>query len=128
MQNLFLFISGLSGAIAVGLGAMGAHFLKDKITPEQIYTFDKAVLYHFFHTIAILAVIALMNKLKTRALIAAGFCFIAGIIFFSGSLYLLSTKELLSIENWNFLGPVTPIGGVFFILGWIMIGISAFRT
>ena len=97
MQNLFLFISGLSGAIAVSLGAIGSHFLKTKISPEQLGTFEKGVWYHFLHTIALLGVIVLMNKIRSRALIAAGLCFIAGIIFFSGSLYLLSTKELLAI-------------------------------
>lgn len=114
--------------MAVALGAMGAHFLKDKITPEHLQTYEKAVLYHFFHTIALLAVVGLMNKLKTRTLTAAALCFIAGIIFFSGSLYLLSARELLAIESWNFLGPLTPAGGIFFISGWIMIGVSAFRT
>lgn len=128
MQQIFLFVTGLTGALAVALGAVGAHLLKDLLTPEQMPIFEKAVLYHFFHCIAMLAVIALMAKLKTRALIAAGFSFIAGILLFSGSLYLISTKELLGITDWTFLGPLTPAGGFFFITGWIMIGVSAFRT
>ncbi len=128
MQRLFLLISGIFGVIAVSFGALGAHFLKEKISTEQIEIFNKGVLYHFFHCIALLVVISLMNKIKSRALILSGFCFIAGIIFFSGSLYLLATKEFFQLENWNFLGPITPVGGIFFILGWIMIGVSAFRT
>lgn len=128
MQQILLFISGLSGSLAVALGALGAHFLKDKITTYQLETFEKAVLYHFLHSLALLGLIAVMNRVKTRALIVSAACFIAGILFFSGSLYLLATRDFLLLTDWTFLGPLTPVGGFFFILGWIMIAFSAFRT
>ncbi len=128
MQNIFLFISGISGFIAVSLGALGSHYLKTKITAEQLATFEKGVFYQFIHTIAILALVVLMNKMRSRTLIAAGLFFIAGIFFFSGSLYLLSLREFFNIQNLYFPGILTPIGGLFFISGWIMVGAGAFRT
>jgi uncharacterized membrane protein YgdD (TMEM256/DUF423 family) len=100
--------------IAVILGAMGAHSLKGKISPESLDSFKTGVTYHFYHSLALILVAILMEVFKKPALKIAAFLFIIGIICFSGSIYLLST-----MENVSFLGPVTPIGGLFFIAGWI---------
>ena len=127
MQKLFLIFSGISGTIAVILGALGAHTLQRLITSEQLQSFETGVKYHLYHTLAILLVILLNDKLKSKHLKLAAYSFIIGILLFSGSIYLLSTRNLLGIENWTFLGPITPIGGLAFIFGWILIFISGLK-
>jgi len=101
-------------AIAVILGALGAHALKAKLTPENLEAFKTGVTYHFYHAIALLFIALLIEVFKKPALKIAAILFIIGIFCFSGSIYFLTT-----IENVSFLGPITPIGGLFFISGWI---------
>lgn len=125
MQKQFTIIGSLLGILAVALGAFGAHSLKSVI-PDQMDTFHTGVQYHFYHTIAIFVVVSLFEKLPKKALNIAGLMFIAGVVCFSGSLYLLSCKELLGI-NTRILGPVTPIGGTFFIIGWSILLWNAFK-
>ena len=127
MQKTFLLFSGISGAIAVILGALGAHALQSLIMPEQLQSFETGVKYQVYHTLAIMLVIILNDRLKLKYLKFAAYSFITGIFLFSGSIYLLSTRNLLGIENWTFLGPITPIGGLAFICGWIFIFISGWK-
>ncbi|MBA3704683.1 MAG: DUF423 domain-containing protein [Bacteroidetes bacterium] len=132
MQKQFLVMSGFSGAFAVALGAMGAHFLKSKlemglITENNLQTFETAVRYHLFHSIALLVTVLLTDKMNSKLLPKAGYCFIAGIVFFSGSLYFLSTAGLIGLTNVRWLGPITPIGGVFLITGWLLLAFSAVK-
>ncbi|MGQ0828060.1 MAG: DUF423 domain-containing protein [Bacteroidota bacterium] len=132
MQKQFLVFSGFSGAIAVAFGAMGAHFLKSKlesglITEINLYTFETAVKYHIYHTLVLLIIALLADKLNTRILSKAGYCFIAGIFLFSGSLYLLSTGTLLGLTNLRWLGPITPVGGLCFISGWVLIAVAGMK-
>lgn len=129
MQKKILLFSGLSGAITVALGAMGAHYLKGKIetgqiTIENLQTFETAVRYQMYHTLAIILIALLMNKIQNKLLTISVYCFIIGIFLFSGSLYFLSVKTLVGIENWHWLGPVTPIGGIAFITGWTLFFIT----
>ena len=129
MTKRFLAFSGFSGAMAVALGAMGAHFLKKQlesglITLTNIQTFETAVKYQMYHSIALLLVALLAERFHVKRLQKAGFCFMIGIVLFSGSLYLLSTASLLGISDLRWLGPITPIGGLFFIAGWILMGLS----
>jgi len=133
MQKRFLIIGGFSGAIAVALGAMAAHFLKSKIetgliTETNIQTFETAARYQMYHSIALLAVALLSLQIKSKLLNWAGYCFIIGIIFFSGSLYLLSTSGLMGLTNVIWLGPITPLGGLFFITGWLLLALLGIRT
>ena len=127
MQKTFLLFSGISGAIAVILGALGAHALQNLIMPEQLQSFETGVKYQVYHTLAIMLVSILNDKLKSKHLKFAAYFFITGIFLFSGSIYLLSTRNLLGIETWTFLGPITPIGGLAFICGWIFIFISGWK-
>lgn len=106
--------------LAVVLGAFGAHALKDKLEPSQLQVFETAVKYQMYHAIALLILGFAADKLNLQFATYASYLFIAGIIFFSGSLYLLSCKSILGIEHWKFLGPITPIGGLCFILAWLM--------
>ena len=126
METKKLTIIGLLGAIAVALGALGAHFLKSKlptglITADQLNGFDTAVKYQMYHTLAMLALVLLSKNITHKYLAWACNCFIIGIIFFSGSLYFLCTRNLFGAEWLKALGPITPIGGLFFIAGWIFI-------
>ncbi|HSH68008.1 MAG TPA: DUF423 domain-containing protein [Bacteroidia bacterium] len=132
MQNKLLQFSGFSGAIAVSLGALGAHGLKSKletglITESNLQAFDTAVRYQMYHSIALLAMAFLINKLNKKSITTAAYCFMAGIVFFSGSIYILSTSTLLGLENVKWLGPFTPIGGLFFVYGWIMLAVCGIK-
>ena len=128
MQTKKLTLIGLLGAIAVGLGALGAHFLKGKlstglITPDQLNGFDTAVKYQMYHTLAMLALV-LLSKNSTHKFINWAYnCFLIGIVMFSGSLYFLCTRNLFGAEWLKVLGPITPIGGLFFIAGWIFLAL-----
>lgn len=123
---------GLLGAIAVALGALGAHFLKSKlptglITPDQLNGFDTAVKYLMYHTLAMLALVLLSKNTSHKFINWAYNCFFIGIIMFSGSLYFLCTRNLFGAEWLKVLGPITPIGGLFFIAGWIFLALVGFN-
>ncbi len=122
---------GILGAVAVALGALGAHFLKGKldtglITPDQLNGFDTAVKYQMYHVLAMLLVVALKNNYAGRPLTWAYHFFLWGIILFSGSLYLLCTRHLLGMDGLRFLGPITPLGGILFVAGWLCLAAAAF--
>lgn len=128
MQTKKLTLIGLLGAIAVALGALGAHFLKGTlstglITPDQLNGFDTAVKYQMYHTLAMFALV-LLSKNSTHKFINWAYnCFLIGIVMFSGSLYFLCTRNLFGAEWLKVLGPITPIGGLFFIAGWIFLAL-----
>jgi uncharacterized membrane protein YgdD (TMEM256/DUF423 family) len=132
MQKRFLIFGGFSGAVAVALGAMGAHFLKSKlatglITENNLNAFDTATKYHLIHSIVVLFVSLAIEKLDSKLITKAGYCFMAGIILFSGSIYILSTSNLMGLSAVNWLGPITPIGGIFLITGWLMLAFSGLK-
>lgn len=122
----FIQIASIAAALAVILGAFAAHGLQNLIEAKQIVTFQTGVRYHFYHTFALFIVGILGYFQAHRFLKIAGLFFIMGIIFFSGSLYLLACREVLGIMSWKWLGPMTPIGGVFFIIGWILVFLANF--
>jgi uncharacterized membrane protein YgdD (TMEM256/DUF423 family) len=116
-------IAAIFGIIAVIFGAFGAHALKAQLSATALENWKTAVNYQFVHALALL----LLATLPTNRLIRSSAWFFAlGILCFSGSLYLLSIREILTI-NTAFVGPITPIGGLFFILGWLCIFFSAFK-
>lgn len=105
---------------AVGLGAFGAHGLKSVLEPAQLETWNTAVHYQMVHGLAML--LAAMAPLPQRTGTAVLHCFGWGTLCFSGSLYLLATAGL------KFLGPVTPIGGVLFLVGWVLFALGSLRA
>jgi uncharacterized membrane protein YgdD (TMEM256/DUF423 family) len=113
----------LNGVLSVVLGAFAAHGLEDQLSDRHMATFRTAVLYHFLHTLALLAVINLPDQLAKASLCHwAAVSFAAGIVLFSGSLY------LLVLTNTPTLGMVTPIGGLAFIAGWGLLFFAARRS
>jgi uncharacterized membrane protein YgdD (TMEM256/DUF423 family) len=113
LPKLFLIIAAANGATAVILGAFGAHALKARLDEQALAVWQTAVQYHFVHTLALLGVSILMQQtVRSSALTASAILFTLGVLLFSGSLYLLA----LGGPRW--LGPVTPLGGVFFIAAW----------
>lgn len=114
-MSRFFFVAGaLCAALAVALGAFGAHGLEGRITPERLQTFETAVRYQMYHALALLVLGWVTTLRGERWIHWAGFLFIAGILLFSGSLY------LLVLTNTTWLGAITPFGGVAFITGWIL--------
>jgi uncharacterized membrane protein YgdD (TMEM256/DUF423 family) len=126
LKKTILFGSAFA-ATAVIFGAMGAHAIKQLVRAELLTTFETAVRFQIYHALAILLVAALADKLNPKLVKPTVFLFGLGILLFSGSLYLLSLRELLDIENYKWLGPITPLGGVCLISGWICLFIGGFE-
>ena len=118
MQKILLPLAGISGLLAVVFGAFGAHALEGQITEKLQAVYTTGVEYQFYHSIAMLLAILFFFQLRQTALLRAALFFALGILLFSGSLYLLSCRELIGLSNWKWLGPITPIGGTLFIVGW----------
>ncbi len=121
-------ISGtLLAALAVITGAFGAHALKELVPVGKLAIFETGVRYHFYHSLALILTGIIYSQFPAKALRTATVMFIVGIALFSGSLYAMT---LLSIGGGSIgpLGVATPIGGVFFILGWIFVAIGVIRT
>jgi uncharacterized membrane protein YgdD (TMEM256/DUF423 family) len=124
MDRTFTAVGALSGALAVAIGAFGAHALRERLSPEDLATFETGVRYHFYHVAGLLAVAAAAGRWPGRAAglaRMAGWLFVAGTALFSGSLYLLA----LSGVRW--LGAIAPLGGVAFIAGWLSLAWAALR-
>jgi len=117
--------AAIFGTLAVILGAFGAHSLKKIISEGQLEIWHTAVQYHFYHVFALLF-LSTFGRFKNNIVNFSAWCFVAGIVFFSGSLYLLALNSVLNL-NANFLGPITPIGGLFFILGWLSLLLAAVK-
>ena len=108
----WLVCAALAGTLGVALGALGAHALRARLAPEQLASWNTAVHYHLVHAVVILA-LALWAQASARSVALPAGLFSAGIVLFSGSIYLL----VLTGARW--LGPVTPLGGLCFIAGWL---------
>jgi uncharacterized membrane protein YgdD (TMEM256/DUF423 family) len=120
--NLFLAAGALFGAAGVVLGAFGAHALASRLSESDLDVWQTAVSYHFIHALALLAVGLLSRNAAGGTLMTvAGWSFVVGILLFSGSLY------VLALGGPRLLGPVTPIGGVALICGWLALFVGALR-
>lgn len=121
MENTFILLGGLSGALGVALGAFGAHGLKTRLTAPRLETFETAVRYQVTHALALVGTALAAAQWPDSALPnLAGGLFVAGTLLFSGSLYLLI---FTGQPRW---GAVTPLGGAAFIAGWVCLGLTGF--
>lgn len=111
-----------SGLIAVAAGAFGAHALKARLAPEMLVVFETGVRYQMFHALALLAVAWAATRWPGRWVTSSGACFIAGTILFSGSLYALAFSGMRG------LGAITPIGGVLFLAGWLLLVVAPWSS
>jgi uncharacterized membrane protein YgdD (TMEM256/DUF423 family) len=127
MNKRIIIAASIFGMIAVILGAFGAHTLKGSLSSSELEVWKTAVDYHFYHTFALLF-LAAFSKKDSRAINLSAWFFTIGILLFSGSLYLISTKEILNLTGINFIGPITPIGGLFFIMGWVSLLVATLKN
>lgn len=127
MNKQIILTASVFGILAVVFGAFGAHALKVRISPEELTTWGTAVQYQFYHVLALLF-LSTFSRFRSRFIVIAYWCFTFGILFFSGSLYILATKNLLDINQITFIGPITPIGGLLFIIGWIALLLAAIKN
>ena len=121
MHKTFLKTAALFGALSVTLGAFAAHKLKEIFSADSLSVFETAVRYQFYHVFALLAVGILYANFSSTKMRWAGYLFIAGIILFSGSLYLLCYLKYCQAGGFNWVGAITPFGGAAFIGGWLML-------
>lgn len=123
MTRIFLAIASALGGISVILGAFASHGLKDKLSERALEIWETGTKYQMYHALALILVALLLSRLSTEstALAVAGYAFIIGVLLFSGSLYALS----LSGIKW--LGAITPLGGVAFIIGWSCLALAAWE-
>ena len=119
MDRTFVLIGALAGVAGVGLGAFGAHGLRGRLSPEMLAVFETGVRYHMYHALALVATAALMGRLDGRLINAAGWLFTAGIVLFSGSLY------VVALTGVGVFGAITPIGGLAFLAGWACLAIAS---
>ncbi|MGA6120299.1 DUF423 domain-containing protein [Sphingobacterium anhuiense] len=127
MNKRIILVAAFFGALAVILGAFGAHGLEGKISEQHIETWKTANQYHFYHTLALLF-LSTFSRAKTASIRVSFIAFIIGLLFFSGSLYLLSVREFTGFGNPAILGPITPLGGVAFIVGWAALFVAALKN
>lgn len=116
-EGKYIGLAAILGALAVAIGAFGAHGLSDILeSTGRVATFETAVSYHFYHVFAIFGSAILLDRFPEKTLLKKSiWLFFIGIVIFSGSLYVLSLTGI------NILGAITPLGGVAFILGWILL-------
>jgi uncharacterized membrane protein YgdD (TMEM256/DUF423 family) len=119
--KLFAVLGAIFGGLGVAAGAFGAHALRAQLEPRMLEVFETAVRYQMYHALALLAAAWLCQQSQSTAAQVAGWSFVLGILLFSGSLY------AMVLTGTRGLGAVTPIGGVFFIAGWVALAMAALR-
>lgn len=123
LSRLFLMIAAVSGFFAVIIGAFSAHGLKEILSAEALDAVKTGAQYQMYHALVLLFVaLWLSHKPAASGLKASGLAFILGILLFSGSLYALA----LGAPRW--VGPITPVGGLCFLIGWLLLPVAAWRT
>ena len=128
LSKYYISIAAFLGALTVALGAFGAHALKAVLSPSALITYETAVRYQMYHVVALLITGVLMNKAASpkqqKLLNRAGLFFIDGIVLFSGSLYFIVAKPFLGIEGLPWVGVITPMGGLLWIIAWVLLAFS----
>ena len=118
VAKMYIIIGAIMAGLAVVLGAFAAHGLKAILSPSEIATFETGVRYQMYHGLALLCLPGLASLLSAKWANRVALCFVTGCVFFSGSLYVLATTGV------KWFGPITPLGGVFFIVGWTLLVVA----
>lgn len=121
VERVFVVAGAVSAGLAVALGAFGAHALRSRLSLDQLAIYETASRYHLIHSIAVIIAAWAVSRWPGQSAVASGWLFLAGIVLFSGSLYALT---LCGVKAF---GAVTPLGGVAFIAGWLLLAAAAFR-
>ncbi len=121
-------MGALFAGLGVVLGAFGAHALKQVLSPEQLVSFETGVRYQMYHSFALLAGGIIYNYIPSKQIRLASIFFIIGVLLFSGSLYAMTLLKMNGEVGLGGIGIITPIGGVFFVLGWLMLVIGIIRN
>jgi len=116
------------GGLAVILGAFGAHALKEVLTPEQLISFETGVRYQMYHALVLMFLFIITLKINHIFFNRAAQFIFWGVILFSGSIYLLTLKNMLDVEALKYVAPLTPIGGSLIIVGWMFILLGGLKT
>ena len=124
MQQIFIRVAAIVGALSVATGAFAAHQLKVIVSADVLQIFETAVKYQFYHVFALMAVGILYKEYGGKWLQWSGYLFILGIILFSGSLYILCVVKHLNPADKSWIGAITPLGGVAFIAAWVLLAIG----
>jgi len=119
MHKNYLSFGIVLAGLAVILGAFGAHKLKELVTPETVSSFQTGVQYQMYHSLALILLAISFERFPNKFMKWTGICFLLGILLFSGSLYLLAGLKATDQVGLKGLGLITPVGGVFFIAGWL---------
>ena len=124
MQQIFIRVAAIVGALSVAIGAFAAHQLKAIVSSDVLQIFETAVKYQFYHVFALMAVGILYKEYGGKWLQWSGYLFILGIILFSGSLYILCVAKHFHPADKSWIGAITPLGGVAFIAAWVLLAIG----
>jgi uncharacterized membrane protein YgdD (TMEM256/DUF423 family) len=127
MYKIYLALGTILAGLAVILGAFGAHGLKQIVPAETVASYQTGVQYQMYHAFALLIVGVLAERMSSSLLSYAGVFFVAGIILFSGSLYLLASLKAMNKVGVSGIGLITPIGGIMFIIGWVLLLIAVLK-
>ncbi|PTU30745.1 DUF423 domain-containing protein [Stenotrophobium rhamnosiphilum] len=122
MDKIWIGFGAAYGFLAVALGAFGAHALKQRLSTEMLAVWRTGVEYHFYHALALILLGIIARQTPSAALNAGGACFALGVLIFSGSLYALALSDI------RILGAVTPLGGLLFLAGWILLGYAVLKS
>ena len=127
MNRRIILTASFFGAVAVILGAFGAHSLKNVLSADQLAIWTKGIEYQFYHTFALLF-LSTFARFRTKLVDLSYVCFTAGMVLFSGSLYLLATRDITHIGFMNIIGPITPLGGLLLVSGWVLLFLGALKN
>jgi len=127
MRKTFLVVGALSGAVAVSLGAFGAHGLEQIVSAADVAVFQTGVQYQMHHTLALMLLAIVYERLPSKWITTSAYLFACGVLFFSGSLYLITALKAKSVIVPSLVGLITPVGGLCFIMGWLCFLIGVLR-
>ena len=127
MQKIHLILGSILAGLGVVLGAFGAHGLKKIVPPETVSSYQTGVQYQMYHAFALLIVGIISERFSSNLINWAGAFFVLGIVLFSGSLYLLASLKAMDKVGVSGIGVITPIGGLMFIVGWILLLVAIIK-